>query len=168
MSAEQRYFGARVCPTFEQFCLDEGYIYEAGATLTRIERQIGGGRFPEELQVFGDLRKAHLYNPFPALKMVPTGTIRGFTPPTQGVSIRDSLAAYGLSTLMHDYGGAQQAFSLVQRYGNGNGKRVFESLLSILPPERPPFTEVEIFEAYARSTERQVTGHKDKPCILAP
>ncbi len=65
ISPEQRHFGARFYPTFEKFCRDEGYIYEEGATLTRIERQISGGRLPKELQVFGDLRKATCITPSP-------------------------------------------------------------------------------------------------------
>ena len=104
MSAEQRHFGVRFCPTFEEFCIAEGFAYQEGATLTRIERQISGQRFPEELRVFGDLRRAHLYNPFTSLRIVPSEAIRCFTEPPKGVSIRDWLAVSGLNTLMRDLG----------------------------------------------------------------
>ena len=42
--------------------------------------------------------------------------------------------------------------------GNGNGKRVLDALLEIMPSERPPIREAEIFESYARSIERQQVG----------
>ena len=37
MSEEQRYYGMRFCPTFEEFSLGEGFEYVQGLTLTRIE-----------------------------------------------------------------------------------------------------------------------------------
>jgi hypothetical protein len=156
MSAEQRLYGSRFCGTFEEFCLTEGYVYEEGATLTRIERQIGGDRFPDELRIFGDLRKAHLYNPFTSLRIIPSGPISCFTQPPIGVSIRDWLAVSGLKTLIHDLGGVQQACSFVHKFGNGNGRRVLDSLFDLMPSERLPITEAEVFESYARSTELQL------------
>jgi len=168
MSAEQLYYGARFCPTFEGFCLAEGFECFEGLTVTRIERQIGAAQFPEELRLFGDLRNAHLFNPFTAVKILPSGVIRSFEQPPPGVSIRDWLAAMGLDRLRQEFGNSHQACSYVQKYGNGNGKRVLESLFSIMPPERPPITETEIFEAYARSTERQVTGAKAINVYLPP
>ena len=158
MSFEERYYGVRVCPTFEEFCLKEGFEYLEGMTITRIERQIGGGKFPIELQSFDDLRRVNRFDPFSSMKILRSTAIRSFDEPPKGVSVRDWLAALGLDRLQRDFGNAHQAFSFVQRHGNGNGKRVLESLMEIMPAERPPITEAEILDSFVRSTERQLVG----------
>ena len=168
MSDEQRYYGMRFCPKFEEFCLGEGFEYVQGLTLTRIERQISGPQFPKDLQLFGDLRRAHLFNPYGSMTIMPSGKIRSFENPPKGVSIRDWLAAYGLCALRDACGDAQKAFSFVQKHGNGNGKRVLEALLEIMPSERPPIKEAEILESYVRSIERQQVGLSASQAILTP
>ncbi|MBS1800475.1 MAG: hypothetical protein JSS95_11695 [Acidobacteria bacterium] len=168
MSEEQRYYGSRYYPTFEEFLKNEGIEHGQGLTLTRIERQISGSRFPKELRLFGDLRRAHLFNPYASMTIMPSTKIRSFESPPKGVSIRDWLAAYGLNALWNACGDAQQAFSFVQKHGNGNGKRVLDSLLKILPSERPPITAAEILDSYVRSIERQQVGLSASQDILTP
>jgi hypothetical protein len=158
MSDEQRYYGARYCPTFKEFCLGEGFEDVEGLTITRIERQINGALFPEELRLFGDLRHAHLFEPFASMTIMPAGAISLFDHPPKGVSIRDWLAALGLEALRQSCGDAQQAISFVQKYGKGNGKRVLEALMEITPQQRPPITKAEIVESYVRSIKRQQAG----------
>jgi hypothetical protein len=53
-------------PTFE-----EVYGYpERGLILTRVERQMGGGRIPKQVDTFGKLKAAELFNPFDKLRFL--------------------------------------------------------------------------------------------------
>ncbi len=167
LSAEQRYYGMRVCPTFEEFCLGEGYS-SIQDTVTRVERQMQGANFPDELQLFGDLNRVHLFNPFESMQIVPTGTISSFDSPPSDVSVRDWLAVMGFDALKKNLGSAQQAYSFVQKHGKGNGKRILDSLSGILPAERPPMTLDEVRASFVRTVEIQQGQRPGIGHILTP
>src|SRR5208283_4787886 len=99
MSPEQAHYGRRIPPSFKEFCRAEGYEYRDGNVLTRIERQIGGGRFPAELVTFNDLRYAHELTPFAGMQLVSRERIRRFDSPPKDVPIRQWLAALGWEVL---------------------------------------------------------------------
>lgn len=158
MSEEQRYYGRRFVPTFEEFCKSHGYQYREGDVLTRIERQIGGDRIPPELATMNGLRFAHeLGDPFRGFKLVGTEPILNINSVPDGVPVRDWLAALGLNWLAGHFGSVQLAHSLVRRNSNGNGKRLLESLKGCLAPTRPPLTIEQINESFRRSTLAQVS-----------
>lgn len=156
ITEEQRRNAIRVPPPFEEFCLREGSEYTPGALLTRVERQIGGDRFPKELRTFGDLSRAHEFNPFEALQIVSIEPVLNFEHLPTGVSIRDWLAVRGLQGIQADLGSMQQADAFVLKNGNGNGRRVLESLREIMPPACPAISEAALFELYRKSTEKQI------------
>jgi hypothetical protein len=153
--------GARIPPTFEEFCRAEGYEYQNGNILTRIERQIGGSRFPPELTTFNDLRFAHELTPFKDLRLLSSEPIRQFETPPDGVSMRNWLAALGLESLREQVGSLQVADAIVRKYGKGNGGRILESLAECLPKRREPLTMEEVQESFRKFTVFQ-TFHVDQ------
>lgn len=168
LNQEQRYYAERYVPSFQEWCRREGYEYREGAIVTRIERQIGGDRVPPELRTVGHLSKAHEFNPFQTLQIVSAGPVRSFDEPPDSVPIRNWLAALGFVKLCEVYGNSQQAISYVTKFGNGNGRRVLDTLLPLLPQERPAVTDAEILEQYRQTTEKQILGSLTGEIYLGP
>jgi len=158
MSEQERADAIRVAPTFDEFCLYEGFAALTGTTVTRVERQIGGDRFPAELRTFADLQHAHEFNPFAALQIIPNSEVMDYMSPPKGMPVRDWLALIGLQTMKQQLGGIQQAHAFVLKNGNGNGRRILESLLSQMPQTRSAVTTEEIIANYRKSTEQQIFG----------
>jgi hypothetical protein len=158
MSPEQDYYGRRIPPTFREYCRMEGYQYQPGSILTRIERQIGGGRIPPELATFNDLRYAHELDPFAGLTLVNREPIRQLDAPPKGVPLRNWLAALGLEVLQERSGSVQVARSIVLKHANGNGKRILKSLDECLPKRRDALTMEEIRESFRKSTLLQTSN----------
>lgn len=156
MTKEQEYYGQRIPPTFDEYCRVEGFEYSEGDILTRVERQAGGDRIPDELATLGDLRKAHLYDPFQYLKLLGGEVIRPIGPPSENTSVRDVLGALGFETLVKELGSASRAVAYVKKHGKGNGKRILEGLKNVLPRKRHPLTIEEIVASYRESTIRQI------------
>jgi hypothetical protein len=156
MSDEQRFYGSRYIPTFEGFCRGEGHEYKPHGILTRIERQIGGGRFPSELSTFGDLRYAHELAPFRDIRLEGSEPIRQFDP-QRGVSLRNHLAAIGYQQVQKELGSIQQAHSFVFKHANGNGKRLLECFEACSPKEREPITMEDVQQSYRKSTMLQTS-----------
>jgi hypothetical protein len=160
LTEEQRHFGCRVAPTFKEYCRTRGYDYSQGAILTRIERQIGGGRFPEGMQTLGDLQYAHQFDPFDQLRIGASGPIMDVNSVPDGVPMRNWLAAIGLNTLVAQFGSLQLAHAFVLRHGNGNGRRILETLAECAPRNRHPLTLEGIRESYRCSTLLQTSPKK--------
>lgn len=168
MSEEQRYYGRRIPPTFKEYCAARSYQLHDGSVLTRIERQIGGNRVPLEYATLGSLRYAHEHQPFSGVQITCTEPIQSFDSPPVGVPIRDWFAAIGFEMVKERLGSAQLAHSLVLKHGNGNGKRILESLAESAPTKRQPLSMEEIQESFVRSTLLQ-TSNSSQQCVnLAP
>jgi hypothetical protein len=169
MSEEQRYYGRRFAPTFKEFCRDEGYPYQEGDVLTRIERQIGGDRIPPELATLNHLRFAHEFeNPFKGFRLIGTDPVLNATNLPDGIPVRDWLAALGVNWLSGYFGSLQLAHSFVRRNSNGNGKRILESLEGCLPPSRQALTIEEVKASFRRSTLAQTSPDEGKQIYLTP
>jgi hypothetical protein len=166
LTDEQRQNAIRIPLMFDEFCLKEGCEYREGAILSRVERQIGGDRFPQELRTFGDLNRAHEFNPFQAVQIISAGPVTCFENPPKGVSVRDWLAVRGLQALQDDLGGVQQTEAFVMKHGNGNGRRVLDSLREIMPRVYPAVTQESVFEIYRQSTEKQIFANEEN-CVYS-
>ena len=155
LTQEQEEYGVRIPPTWKQFCAWQGYEYREGATLTRIESQIGGTkRLPEGLKTFGDLRNASEILPFKGIRIVPKPVLSVDAPP-DGMSVRNWLAGLGFEALQQAHGSLQAARSIVTKFGQGNGSRILESLSECSRSSRPPVTREEIQRIYQESTLKQ-------------
>ena len=168
MSAEQRYYGRLIPPTFAEYCSARGYQLHDGSMLTRIERQIGGNRVPPEYATLGSLRYAQDHQPFSGVQITCNEPIQNIDSPPPGVPIRDWLASIGLQTVKERLGSEQLARSLVLRHGKGNGKRILESLTESAPTKRPPLTMEEIQESYVSSTLLQTSPSSQGDVHLSP
>lgn len=157
LTKEQNYYGVRMAPDFQQFCRWEGFDYHDGDILTRVERQIGGDRFPEGLRTFADLRKLASFNPFEALQIFGKHAAQP-VPKPGGIPMRDFLAIKGLQQVVNEYGGMQPAVAFVQRYAKGNGKRLIDKFGAFLSsPDVPGITESAVFEAYRKTVTPQIS-----------
>jgi hypothetical protein len=168
LTDEQRYHGMRIPPTFEQYCKARGYAYREDSILTRVERQMGGGKLPEGLLSFADLYSVHEFTPFEALQIVPGSQGSFITKPPDGVPVRDWLAAIGFSNLQDKIGSAQLASSVVMKYGRGNGKRILKSLAESAPQPIQPVTIDKIQEFFRKSTIVQTSLSTDSGLYSTP
>ena len=157
MSEEQKYYGSLMPPTFAEYCSARGYQIHDGSVLTRIERQIGGNRVPPEYATLGNLRYAYDHRPFSGVEITCTEPIQNLDSPPSGVPIRDYLAAIGFEMVKERLGSAQLGRSFVLKHGNGNGKRILESLAESAPTKRQSLSTEEIQESFVRSTLLQTS-----------
>jgi tetratricopeptide (TPR) repeat protein len=167
-SDEKRLESIRQPPSFEDFCRNEGFNFVKGAILTRVERQIGGGRFPKGLEKLEDLFQLHQFNPFTNLELTRSGASPKKMPSPDSMPIREYLAVIGLNTLIEEFGCVQSAFSFVQRHGNGNGKRILDTLTPSLPIEIPGITVSELVAIYRTSVEKQIQEAVPTELYLPP
>lgn len=168
LTDEQKYYGTRIPPTFEEYCKARGYTYRQGNVLTRVERQMGGGRLPEELRTFGDLYRAHEFAPFEALRIVPGSPDSFSTAPPDGVSVHNWLASMGFTALQEHLGSTQMASSVVMKYGRGNGRRILQSIAESAPRLIQPTTIDEIQKSYRKSTIAQTSLSDNSGLYLTP
>ena len=100
-------------------------------------------------------------DPFDRLRMTvsPSATKRPEIE-SWGGPVRDYLAGVGLQTLAAECGGVQQAFSLVTRYGKGNGGRVLDRLRDFWPESQHCLTAGDLRALYRTSVERQLTARQ--------
>lgn len=168
LTAEQRYYGALVPPTFKEYCRSRGYDYQPGNVLTRVERQIGGNRLPPALATFNDLRYAHELTPFDGLRIVAADKGQIIDSPPEKVPVRDWLAALGFEALKEQFGSVQFARSFVLKHANGNGKRILKSLAECCPMTRQPLTIEKIQESFERSTLLQTSPPGGQGVHLTP
>jgi hypothetical protein len=167
MSDDQRYYGQRCPPTFQEHCKQFGYHFQPSNTLTRVERQIGG-KMPPEYATLADLRYAHELDPFTALQIIPGMCPRVVEPPREGASVYNWLAAAGFEWLKEQMGSAQMARQFVLKHGNNNGKRVLESLTKSAPQDRPTPSRDLLVESYRTSTRAQTSPEAKEPVYLTP
>jgi hypothetical protein len=101
------------------------------ATLTRVERQFGGGRIPEMVSTFGKLTHAPDFNPFDALEI--TGDT-GAQLPT--VDECDGVGEYLIGIQLNQMvlaQGAQSVKRWLNKKSNGNGARMLKRYHRFLP-----------------------------------
>jgi len=168
MSEEQRYYGRLLPSTFAEYCSAQDYQFHAGNVLTRVERQIGGNRIPPEYATLGHLRYAHEHQPFRGVHITCAEPIQNLDSPPVGVPLRDTLASIGFEWVKERLGSEQLARSWVLKHGNGNGKRILESLADAAPAKRQPLTMEEIQESFVRSTLLQTSRSGDGDVHLSP
>ncbi len=140
-------------PTFEDL-----FGFSENVTLTRVERQAGGGRIPEELATFGRLRNAAAFNPFANVEVI-RGKIP-FPDPAR-VGAARSLKLAGLRDYIERFG-YQQARAMLNR--DRNAKRIFDDLDAYLSEEKAS-TELSVdsvLDSYRRSVQMQIDGSVEK------
>ena len=130
---------------------------EFGHILTRVERQMGGGRIPSELETVADLRNCASFNPFESLEFVSGGTLE---PDPSDYSFME------YSTGMHlrhvaETQGMQAAISYITRRSKRNKRWALKKFRDFLPvPNEADLTNQRLFELYQHSVSVQFQGDK--------
>ncbi|HEY7336486.1 MAG TPA: hypothetical protein VH639_16455 [Bryobacteraceae bacterium] len=136
-------------PSFEDVF---GYP-EMGQTLTRVERQIGGSRVPEQVDTFGKLRYLPDFNPFVRLEFIAPGkaepTIEecGFGEFAIGMFLRDRAESWGVHRLR----------AWLNHHADRNAKRLIDRYHNFLPAEAG-ITAERLFETYRESVSKQLAA----------
>ena len=148
----------RVSPDAELPTFQDLFGFSPDATLTRVERQAGGGRVPNELAKFGQLKEAADFNPFANIEI-----LRGKIPLPDPARVGDAraLKIAGLQAYLDAYG-VQQARAILNR--NRNAKRIFDDLDSYLLQEQAStdLTVDSILHSYRSSVRAQIDGSIEK------
>lgn len=145
----------RAIPTFEE-------IYQRQRTdvLTRVERQMAGGRIPHKLTIVATLKRHGAeYNPFDKIEFTNSAQMRPEPNPwnyklktyAAGMYFRQRIEAEG----MHFFR------AWVNRHSRRNADKIIKEFRDFLPEEitsAPGITEVELFERYRDSFARQMAA----------
>jgi hypothetical protein len=140
-------------PTFEQT-----YGIPEDVTLTRIERQMGGGRIPPELATFGSLKNAATFDPFAALEIIPTGIP---VPDPEKYGPGEATKILGIHQLI-EREGYQNAFARLNR--DHNARRHMDSYIQFMQ-ECAPALQIDrerVTESFRQSVARQIEGGANK------
>jgi hypothetical protein len=126
----------------------------AGLVLTRVERQIAGGRVPTEISTFGKLVILPEFDPFESLEI----TIGSAAPPNpEDYPWATYLKGRGLRQVVLDHG-YQNARRLANKFSPGNANRLFKMLDPFLPASDCGLTKQQILEVYRKSVSKQLAA----------
>ncbi|MGE0406790.1 MAG: hypothetical protein AB7O65_10845 [Candidatus Korobacteraceae bacterium] len=156
LNKEQRRYGFLHVPSFDEFLRWQGIVTSPDSTITRVERQIGGDRIPEEIDTFEKLYSLADFDPFDRMQIISSNETM-ISPALEHWrgSTRDWLAGRGLQALIDECGNVQHAFGLVTRYGNGNGKRILESLQAFWPKSEIQLSVAQLTRMFRDSVVNQ-------------
>ncbi len=136
-------------PTYEEL-----FGFPRDTILSRVERQIGGQRFPPALTTFLDLYRADEFDPFTSIEIVPAEFC---APDPEVVGAAHSLKLLGLQQMItkHGYHRARAMLNC-----QGNAKRHFDDLREFQEDMAPAMalTTASITDRYRESVRRQIDG----------
>jgi hypothetical protein len=141
-------------PTFEE----RFGVPESGYVLTRVERQMGGGKIPSALETVGDLRNCDVFNPFDGLEFISDGRRE---PIPSEYKFMEYLAGMQLRHLAETQG-MHAAITHITRHSKRNKKWALKKFGDFLPvPTAEDLTRERLFELFQRSMAVQFQGHKE-------
>jgi len=134
-------------PTFEQT-----FGFSEHTVLSRVERQAGGGRLPEQCNTFGKLYQADKFNPFANIEIVPAGIP---LPDPSEYEPSETIKILGTDALIRRVG-LQNARALLNR--DGNAKRRLGPYMAYVESCRdsPKLSQEQIQETYRQSVLKQI------------
>lgn len=136
-------------PTFEE----QFHYPESGFVLTRVERQIAGGRLPDHIATIRKMRQLPDFNPFDRLELLPA---RRSEPRPDDYHFDDYLKGLGLREIVNKLG-LHEARSFVNSASSRNASRYFKRYQAFLSCERG-IDEHQLFRRYQESVQRQLAG----------
>jgi hypothetical protein len=137
-------------PSFEQMF---GYP-ETGFILTRVERQIAGGRVPEQLSTFARLRAADEFDPFEKLvfldggKLDPNQADYDFPTYCMGMQTRQLIQEQGF----------HRTKQLLNQRSPRNAARILRRVADFLPQGGDLLTSKGLLERYQQSVSKQLAA----------
>ena len=130
---------------------------EFGHILTRVERQMGGGRIPIELETVADLQNCAAFNPFENIEFISGGAPE---PDPNDYSFMEYSTGMHLRHLAETQG-MQAAIFYITRRSKRNKQWALKKFRDFLPmPNKEDLTSHRLFELYQRSVASQFQGHK--------
>ena len=136
-------------PTFEQ---TYGYP-ENGATLTRVERQMGGGRVPGQIDTFGKLRALPEFNPFEKLVFL---VACAQEPRIEDCGFMKYVAGIGVRVLAQE-NGIHRFRAMANKHSGGHADRICKEYAAFLPVETG-ITAERLYGLYQESVGRQLAA----------
>ena len=137
---------------------EKEFGFSLESILTRVERQFGGGRIPEEVSTFGKLCcAAPTFNPFDVLEI--TGETGGNLPAAHECdSVTEYLAGKELNRMVSEVG-LQSARRWLNKESPGNAARLLKRFHRFLPGSNADSMTVKrIFDTYRTSVTRQLAS----------
>jgi hypothetical protein len=126
-----------------------------GYVLTRVERQCGGCRIPEQLVTVEDLQKAAKFNPFGRIEILSGGRAE---PNADNYDSMTYLAGVGLREKVEEIG-LHRTRQLVNQRSKGNASRIFNRLSEFLPGDNSGGLDAAgLYERYRESVTRQLAA----------
>jgi hypothetical protein len=133
---------------------EELYGYpEEGLILTRVERQIAGGRVPAEIATVGKLVKLPDFDPFSRLE-IEVGSAR--KPDPESMRFSEYLKGRGFAEVVREQGCIQNAVRFANKRSPGNGARFAKRFSGFLAGSEFTLTEEQIFFRYRESVLKQL------------
>ena len=137
-------------PSFQEF---SGYPEER-SILTRVERQIGGGRVPEMINTVADLKRLPEFDPYDRLEFL------------NGNHMLPNFDDYPLATLLMGLGarllfdlcGNDRGRKILNSKSKGNAAKILKKLKPFLPGSEIEITPGQIFEAYRATVLKQIAA----------
>jgi len=136
-----------IIPSFEDM-----YGCPRNSILTRVERQIGGGRLPPQLDTVKKLRFASSFNPFERLRFVagcenePQPSDYRSDVYRRGIQIRQEILEQGLQRVRY----------MLNEQSMGNADRILSTVADFIPAGGHRMTSEELYGRYQESICKQV------------
>ncbi len=137
---------------------EKEFGFSPESILTRVERQYGGGRIPEEISTFGKLCcAAPQFNPFDVLEI--TGNTGANLPePEECDSVTEYMAGKEFNRMVSEVG-LQTTRRWLNKHTRGNGARTLKRFHRFLPGSNADSMTVKrIFDTYRTSVTRQLSA----------
>jgi hypothetical protein len=135
-------------PTFEH-CFG---MPDSGHILTRVERQMGGGRVPKELATVNDLKKCAAFNPFGQLEFISRGTTE---PDPSKYTFMEYSTGKHLQHLVTTQG-MQAAIAYITRHTKRNKAWALRKFADFLPvPSAEDLTSERLYALFQTSIAKQ-------------
>ena len=134
-------------------CFEDVFGYpENGVVLTRVERQIAGGRVPQHIGTFGRLTALPEFNPFDPLELL---CAAGPEPGADEVGFEHYAIGKFIQSLIRQYG-LHRARSWLNKHANRNGQRLLKRYRRFIPAEGDGVTQEKLLQVYRASVTRQL------------
>lgn len=155
--ADFRKRSRKVSPDADPLDFVKEYGFPSDLVLTRVERQIGGGKVPRQLSTFGELtRNAPEFNPFTPLRII--GGRDCQIPTLEKSDFGEWLIGTRLRQLSKEWG-MQQLRSVINGKSKGNSARWLTRYEKFLVEDsEQELTTESIYEIYRRSVTAQLSA----------
>jgi len=153
---EYKRLARNVSPDVAMPSFEEIYRVSPDATITRVERQLAGGRLPEQVKTLAQLRSLSEFDPFSSVEILPADWL-----PTEKKTSNCILSLAGERVLqLVQEQGLQRTRQLIRLRDPQNASRTLERLAPFLQiqDERQGVTRERLLELYRDTVSKQLVA----------